>query len=265
MECKKPLDQKECDDLSDAPDGITVVPEKHSEFIQWAMSRGVEIDRVTPAMLLGRGMGLQITKSVKKGSRLVFVPAKAMFKPNEQVLDDKSLNELSPQARLTVSALARREVLETWTMTWPTKEDIEQCMPLCWDPSLQGLLPQAAKQVLHRQQADFAADWAASQDWCKHNNHSHEDFRYFWLIVNSRSFHWKPGVTKGGGEYAMCPFLDYMNHGPTGSGCDVIQTSEGYEVYAERDYRKRNHPLSPSHSPSSQHRPLDQQSNSSTI
>jgi hypothetical protein len=36
----------------------------------------------------------------------------------------------------------------------------------------------------------------------------------------------------------LCPFVDYMNHGPTGSGVTVMQTSKGYEVIAERDYGK---------------------------
>ena len=57
------------------------------------------------------------------------------------------------------------------------------------------------------------------------------------MIVNSRSFSWKPPHLKVG-EMVMCPFIDLMNHGSTGSGCKVTQNAKGYEVHADRDYGK---------------------------
>ncbi|GAB7359703.1 hypothetical protein MBLNU230_g6878t1 [Neophaeotheca triangularis] len=214
------------------PDGV------HLDFAKWAMSRGVIFDdEITPAQLPGRGMGLKTTTNIRSGKRIIFVPSQAMFTPVKMMMDkDEKFSDLSPQARLTVSALGNIDFLRQWIATWPTKDDVEECMPLCWDAVLSDSLPPAAKHVLSRQQVDIAADWAASKGWCEEYSHSYEDFRYFWLIVNSRSFHWKPQA-QSGGEYAMCPFLDYMNHTPTGSGCEVLQTSKGYEVWTNQDHQ----------------------------
>jgi len=49
-----------------------------------------------------------------------------------------------------------------------------------------------------------------------------EDWLYHWILVNTRSFHWKPeGVRVG--SMVMCPFLDYMNHCPNGLGVSLLR------------------------------------------
>lgn len=64
----------------------------------------------------------------------------------------------------------------------------------------------------------------------------HSDFEYYWAIVNSRSFHWKPPGSKPG-YMVLCPFIDYLNHGPSGTGVNVNQTSRGYEAWTDRNYQ----------------------------
>jgi hypothetical protein len=56
--------------------------DKHTLFATWAKERGVEIDSVAPKQLPGRGLGLMTTAAIEAGTRILFVPEKAMFKPD---------------------------------------------------------------------------------------------------------------------------------------------------------------------------------------
>jgi len=215
--------------------------DKHTIFTAWARKRGVEISSVLPQQLPGRGLGLMTTAVIKKGSRMLFVPEEAMFKPDNAFIKRSQLERASPQAKLSLSILAKcnmaRSPLTTWQATWPTKQDFDACMPLSWPEDLLAYLPPAVLAPFERQKADYARDWEAARSLCEEREWSEEDFKYYWCIVNSRSFHWKP-ATGGAGSMVLCPFVDYMNHGPTGSGCEVKQSSKGYEVVAARDYGK---------------------------
>lgn len=215
--------------------------EKHVVFTDWAKKRGVEINSVAPQQLPGRGLGLVTTAPIKEGTRILFVPEKAMFKPDAAFCKRNKLERASPQAKLALSALkaskAPKSQLGIWEATWPTNEDFVASMPLCWPEELSKYLPEGARSPLQRQQADYARDWEAVRELCKEHGWTEEVWRYYWCIVNSRSFHWKPPAGRAG-SMVLCPFIDYMNHAPTGKGCHVRQSDEGYEVVAQRDYGK---------------------------
>lgn len=221
--------------------------DKHHLFTTWAQDQGVEIHSVAPQHLPNRGLGLLATAPIKSGERLLFVPEKAMFKPNPATLQKAGLarkpSAASPQAQLSLSALAKFTAtptssspnLQTWQATWPTPQDFATSMPLHWPSTLTAHLPPAILAPLERQKADYARDWEVVSGFCAEQGWSEETFKYYWCIVNSRSFHFKPSVNRAG-SMVLCPFVDYMNHGPTGSGCRVLQTGRGYEVWSERDY-----------------------------
>lgn len=215
--------------------------DKHTLFTVWAKERGVEIDSVAPQQLPGRGLGLMTTAAVKEGTRLLFVPERAMFKPDTAFAKRSGLERASPQAKLTVSIMAKFTAegseLAAWEATWPTKQDFDASMPLSWPEELIDHLPPPVLAPLERQKADYARDWEAAKSLCEQRSWDEATFRYYWCIVNSRSFHWKPSAGRAG-SMVLCPFVDYMNHGPTGSGVTVTQTSKGYAVVAERDYGK---------------------------
>lgn len=217
--------------------------DQHQLFTAWAKSRGVEIFGVTPACIPGRGIGLVTTRHIKKDDRLLFIPEKAMFKPDNALLQRDGLKKASPQAQLAYSALSAftSPTLDwkIWETVLPKKEDFEASMPMCWSQDLRRRLPAPVQQPLARQLADFEKDWDAVKSKCEKNCHTQDEFKYWWMIVNSRSFHWKPsaGALKSG-AMVMCPFIDYINHGPTGSGCDVTQNAQGYKVVANRDFCK---------------------------
>ena len=73
--------------------------------MQWAKERGVEINGVKPQVIPGRGLGLVTTRALQDGDRLLFIPERAMFKPDRELLKRESLNQASPQAQLAVSAM----------------------------------------------------------------------------------------------------------------------------------------------------------------
>jgi hypothetical protein len=212
--------------------------DKHTIFTTWAIERGVEINSVKPSETFDRGLGLITTAPIKKGTRLIYVPEKAMFKPDKSFIN---LERASPQAKLSLSILAKcnmkKPPLAKWTATWPTKQDFDACMPISWDEDLLVYLPPAVAAPFERQKADYAQDWEAAKALCDEHGWGEEDFKYYWCIVNSRSFHWKP-TNGGAGSMVLCPFVDYMNHAPNGHGCEVKQSGRGYEVVAERDYGK---------------------------
>lgn len=213
------------------------LPDEHIIFQQWAISQGVEIHpSVSPAALPGRGIGLQTTSSIRKGTRVLLIPERAIFKPRKE--DGKRPHKdgpgPSPHAHLALSAFRsfnKDPQLRKWSATWPTEVEIRSSLPLFWPDSLLDKLPPTTRAVLDRQRDDFEEDLrSTAQAGCS-------DFEYFWAIVNSRSFHWKPPGSRPG-FMVLCPFIDYLNHGPNGTGVDVRQTAQGFEVHTNRDYGK---------------------------
>lgn len=229
--------RRESDDTSNVDSSV----DEHQLFTQWAQQRGVEINGVKAERLPGRGLGLVAARPLKNGERILLIPEKAMFKPDVAMLKRESLQHASPQAQLAISAMNAfknpQMPLQVWQQTWPTAEDFEQSMPMCWPTSVRQLLPPSVHQPLARQLADYEKDWKAAKSICETRGWSEDEFKYYWMIVNSRSFHWKPPRGKAG-SMVMCPFIDYMNHGPSGSGCMISQTAKGYEAVADRDYGK---------------------------
>jgi hypothetical protein len=181
------------------------------------------------------------TAAVEAGTRLLFVPEKAMFKPDVAFVKRSGLERASPQAKLSVSIMAKftptDSQLTPWETTWPTKHDFDTSMPLSWPSELLEYLPQPVLAPFERQKADYERDWEAAKGLCAERDWDEATFRYYWCIVNSRSFHWKPSAGRAG-SMVLCPFVDYMNHAPSGSTVTVMQNSKGYEVVAERDYGK---------------------------
>ncbi|KAK4543363.1 hypothetical protein LTR36_005506 [Oleoguttula mirabilis] len=213
--------------------------DKHATFTKWAQDRGVETNGVGPARLPGRGLGLVTSHAITKGERMLFVPEKAMFKPNAKFLKAHALERISPHAQLAISLMAvansDEAPLASWQVTWPNAEDFHQTLPFRWTKVQRNRLPPSVQQPLERQEEDYRKDWNAISNCCTEHDWLESDFLYSWMIVNSRSFHWKPPRGRPG-SMVMCPFIDYMNHGPSGTTCNVFQGPQGYEVLADRDY-----------------------------
>ncbi|KAK4495468.1 hypothetical protein PRZ48_013799 [Zasmidium cellare] len=220
-------------------------PSKHDIFTQWCLDRGVQIQNVKPAILPGRGVGLITTAKIKQDDRIMFVPEKPMFKPDATVFGKTQTKtwtqKASPQVQLAMSIMQECRKPESqyhkWKATWPTPEELLPTLPLFWSKTLQSHLPPSLQQPLERQRLDYEKDLSTARSFANEAGVEldEEDFKYHWSIVNSRSFHFKPPGARPG-FMVLCPFVDYMNHGPSGTGVKVSQTPKGYEVDADRDY-----------------------------
>lgn len=92
-------------------------------------------------------------------------------------------------------------------------------------------MPAKAKTLLAKQQAKFDSDWAlVSQAALPETTQLTEsDFRYAWLLVNTRTFyHTTPATKKLTREnhMALQPVADLFNHSP--AGCTVAYDSNGF-------------------------------------
>ena len=77
-----------------------------------------------------------------------------------------------------------------WQATWPSREDFESSMPLCWPPAEQDLLPSGAKALLQHQRKKYERDVKSVKGKIP-DTLSEEWYRYYWLIVNTRCFFWE--------------------------------------------------------------------------
>lgn len=213
-----------------SPSPPTVPSDKHTAFTHWALTRGVEITHVAPASLPGRGIGLVTTAAIKKNTRLIFVPERAMIAPWPSIITSLSLSSASPQAQLaaTLTALYQSDdsaAYKACSAVWPTWHDFSSS--LLWLPpavSLEdqgrSILPFTLQKPLERVRGDFERDmgvWSPDDSGDEEIRQRHV---YHWAIANTRSFHWKPpGRAKG--CMVVCPVLDYMNHCASGKGVSV--------------------------------------------
>lgn len=146
-------------------------------------------------------------------------------------------------AALTVNHGNEERWYAPWQEVWPSVEDLEKSMPLCWGEDLRKLLPPAAKgmkicnsaltglrssygiDLLKHQEGKYTRDFEAVKAQIAENLRSW--YRYYWLIVNTRCFYWeyfkrardakKRGRKLGRDECLMlCPWADYFNHAESG-------------------------------------------------
>jgi hypothetical protein len=221
------------------PEPDNSLPPQHKIFQDWAVSKGVEIHpSITPAKIPNRGIGLQATDHIPKGTRIIFVPEKAIFKPFKYD-QDRNKQQWDRSAQASLAWAARNCMtdpdLQKWSATWPSERELRASLPLFWPKQLQSLLPPSTLAVLRRQEADYKRD-------LKESGQSEGGvLDYTWMIVNSRSFYWDP-IGRQPGYMVLCPFIDYFNHGPEGTGVIVRQTPKGYEVWTNMQYSEFDHP-----------------------
>lgn len=178
--------------------------EKHETYTQWALAQGITIHGVAPSILPGRGVGLVADQPIKKDARLIFVPERAMIKPDVAQLKKHKLQKASPQAQLaaclSLAARAESEWYRASRAVWPTKEDFRGCM-IAYSAAkeevrqLTTFAPPSVRRPLERLLLDLEKDVEATKQVCGADE---DDFLYHWILVNTRSFHWKPTGVKNG-------------------------------------------------------------------
>jgi len=221
--------------------------DKYEVFTKWAEERGVEINGVEARLLPERGFGLVTTKAIPADERILLVPKTAMYTPDAKLIkSQQGLDKASPHAQLAISVMsickAEQSPFAVWEATWPTYQNFVDTLPLCWTKEDQDLLPPSVTLPLERQRRDWEKDWQAVAAYCQDRGCSKEDYRYYWMIVDSRSFHFNPPHAKTR-SMVLCPFIDLINHGPSKTTCQVFQSPEGYQVVADRDYGEHTNSL----------------------
>ncbi|KAK5000300.1 hypothetical protein LTR66_000832 [Elasticomyces elasticus] len=189
----------------------------HDDFTNWALKHDIQIHNVGPASLPGRGIGLVAQQNIKSGQLLVYVPVSAMAKPTKNEIKKIGMENAGPQAQLAASLMWNMHADPAQHEPW------RACMPITWSARLLGLLPDNTSHLLKRQQGDFEQDYKSTA----HANSAlgtivtRRLFRYYWLIANTRSFHWKARGFKG--TMVICPYFDYMNHCTFGTGVRITR------------------------------------------
>ncbi|PSK34895.1 hypothetical protein B9Z65_1478 [Elsinoe australis] len=219
---------------------------KHNAFADWANDeRDIYINGVKPAYLKGRGMGLVTSRKVCKSDELITVRPHSMIQPDPELFESSA--KISPQAKLAFTLmsmdLAEDPLYRCCSSVWPDRKDFEGS--LFWydvgedsknEPWWEKL-PPVVKAAASRLLDDFHRDIEALRDMKTALSDSVKSatFIYYWTIANTRSFAWKPNGQKEG-TMVMCPFLDYMNHCPSETGCTVKVNNSGFTLIANRDY-----------------------------
>lgn len=230
------------------------------QFLALAQDGGVTLDGIKPVEVAGRGIGIVATRNLEVLLSVPLVLLLPFLRPTDAVgqRGDVILDIPSPSVRSIGSvakgvlnrlpstlpfhgilaadlALDATTEFATWKKLLPSREHLAATMPLMWPPGLQELLPGGARELLNKQQAKFQTQWEAVATVFPAV--SEEEYRYYWLIVNTRTFYFEsPGLEKYSWDdrLALLPVADLFNHGE--DGCQVAYGEDGYTVTADRAY-----------------------------
>jgi hypothetical protein len=175
-------------------------------------------------------------------------------------------------AALTLNHTNASRWWNVWQSTWPSRQDFETSMPLCWRDDEQKLLPPTARKMFQSQRKKYARDLESVS--ARLESEGLEDwegwYRYYWLIVNTRCFYWvyfrkardlaKRGKKLARDEcLALVPWGDYFNHEDSGVSycqgkvlrpvlirgvqCQVMENEHGASVICDRNYSTNRHGL----------------------
>lgn len=172
-----------------------------------------------------------------------------------------------------------------WAELMPRRRDVEVSMPLTWTKAVTENLPEGAKSalktcfstlnlvrapfakinsaLLQKQRDKFEQDWLGIFKSSAHGlrnvdeNERREQYRYYWLLVNTRCFYWdfphraneeqqpkvkRPRVSRPKKQrprddcMAMAPFIDMFNHDIEAVSCvhdGVSVNANGPHLLAE--------------------------------
>lgn len=140
--------------------------------------------------------------------------------------------------------------LEPWVTVWPTREEFKATMPIAWPQSISGLsndiltdrrragdpYPQFLPPALAGARKSATVSGTERTGLLPHQSRKFrkdfgmvktvypaadlEEYMYFWLVVNTRTFYYVPPGRKAPSNpddaMALCPFGDLFNHSSTG-------------------------------------------------
>ena len=142
--------------------------------------------------------------------------------------------------------LVVRDVLPSYT----SSAGSSCCFPLPpavggqWShPKMQSYWKGRDTSHLYKQENKFNANWEIVSKLFPEAKF--EEYRYYWLVVNTRSFYWEfPGEKlpeSHDDRMVLAPWVDYFNH--SDHGCNVSFDKGGYTITSDRAYGKCNYLL----------------------
>lgn len=134
-------------------------------------------------------------------------------------------------------ALDKSTDFTTWKTMFPSMDSFEASVPLLWPTTLQDLLPKPAMDLLRKQQKKIEHDWGVISQ--KFPDVNKQEYLYFWLLVNSRSFYYSDRRMERFPHWdrlSLVPIADMFNHADTGSEPEF--TTEYFTLIADRAYRE---------------------------
>ncbi|BFZ58692.1 hypothetical protein PYCC9005_005757 [Savitreella phatthalungensis] len=109
-------------------------------------------------------------------------------------------------------------------------------VPLTWTPEECELLPASTRSLLSKQRAEYDAHLEAAKHLCEKypayngicldNDAGLAAFQWAWLCVNTRTI-WQSISPSSPPQdnYALCPYIDMVNHAPTATTADTNKAS----------------------------------------
>ncbi|CAJ2504544.1 Uu.00g119380.m01.CDS01 [Anthostomella pinea] len=211
--------------------------EPHEQLLDWATQQGVQLNGIAPQRIPGRGIGLLATRAIKPEEIALEVPTRCLrsISTVPKAITRKLPNTITVHGLLAADlALDKTAKYDLWNAVCPSPDDLTS-MPLVWPAELQALLPQAARELLSKQQAKFVRDWSAVSE--AYPNLEETGYRYAWMLVNTRTFYYlNSKLEKRGKDDHMClqPVADLFNHGD--EGCNVSFDTHGFAIKALQPY-----------------------------
>lgn len=214
----------------------------HKEFTEWAVARGVRLNGTAAHRFPGRGLGIIAEKKLEARDTILTIPISALRSVQTVPKTiSKPIGTITVQGLLAAElAMDTCEARAPWRAVLPTKEALEEAMPLMWHPSLQALLPLASLSLLENQKKKLLTDWTTV--CTAFPTLSYDLYSYNWLIVSTRTFYYtSPKIkTKKPLNHddcmALIPFGDYFNHADV--GCEVTFSPSGYKICTHRQIEK---------------------------
>ncbi|KAK5264282.1 hypothetical protein LTR96_010299 [Exophiala xenobiotica] len=216
----------------------------HEQLTKWAIDCGFKLNGIRAHSFPGRGLGIVAEKNIEPGEVLMTIPMSVVRRAETVPKSiSKSIQKSSPCSNngLLAAELAQDQSdnYALWRESLPTIEDLQEAMPVMWEPELCQLIPPKAKTILLKQQRRIGQDWdaitAANLEIPMHL------YQYYWLLINTRTFYYTPPrretpPTDPDECLAIVPYGDYFNH--SDAGCKVSYTRSQYSVVADRPYNK---------------------------
>ena len=195
------------------------------------------------------------------------MPASALLTVNLIPVEFKTLHKDITVHGLLASFLAfggaKMSSYAPWKATWPSLQEFEESMPILWPPQLREsfdgngrptslidqepsfLLPPAIggrwrhvlefwrtrddAGLLTRQEKKLKLDWDIVSKIFPAK--ALQEYTYYWLVVNTRSFYFELHGAKHEDRMVMCPFVDYINHNDHGVSLHGVDASK---IHAEK-------------------------------